>query len=68
MYFTAVYAADVEWIHHAGAIKYEYSDANECGSPRRAAWPVLAIARESCVHSSSSVKSQGVRRSDASTQ
>ena len=40
---------------HVGVDRLE-----EVGSPRRAAWPVSAIERESCVHSSSSVKSHGV--------
>ena len=25
-YLIAAYAADVEWIHHSGAIRYAYSD------------------------------------------
>ena len=47
-------------------MKYGYSDLNPMGSPRRAAWPVDAIAREICDHSSSSVKIVGVLRVDAS--
>ena len=59
------YSAPVD---QAGAIRNEYSDSNECGWPRRAAWPVLAIARESWLHSSSSVNSHGVFRNHASIQ
>src|SRR5947208_3206028 len=59
-YFTVAYA---EWrlsISHAGASTYVQSVVKEYGSPRRAAWPVSAIARESWVSSSSSPKSHGV--------
>lgn len=52
---------------HAGAIRYVQIESNECGSPRRAACPVAAIARESCVSSSSSPKSHGVPCAHAST-
>jgi hypothetical protein len=59
-YFTVAYAEWRLWISQAGASTYVQSVVNEYGCPRRAAWPVSAIARESCVSSSSSPKSQGV--------
>src|SRR6266700_4959190 len=65
-YLIAAYALAVEWSHHAGAIRNAYRDLNPIGSPRRAAWPVCAIAREICVHSSSSVKIVGDFRTAAS--
>ncbi len=65
-YLIAAYAALTECIHQNGAIMNAYSDLKPIGSPRRAAWPVAAIAREICVHSNSSVAIVGVRLIDAS--
>ena len=67
-YLTPAYARATSWISQTGAVRYVYSESNECGSPRRAAWPVVAIERESCVSSSSSVNSHGVARFHASTR
>src|SRR4051812_42467104 len=65
-YLIAVYAAPVEPSHQHGAIKIEYSDLKLAGSLRCAAWPVAAIARESCAHFNSSTKIVGVFRTAAS--
>ncbi len=64
----AAYAVAVESIAQNGAITNPYSDLKKIGSPRRALWPVSSIAREICVHSSSSVKTQTVFRVHASMQ
>ncbi len=61
----ASYAVATGWSHHSGAVSQGTRLVNPYGSPRRAAWPVSAIAREIWVVSSSSEKIVGVSRRQA---
>ena len=62
---AAEYCAAVVPSHHTGARKYATREASPYGTPRRAASPVWAIARESCAISFSSEKIVGTGRFDA---
>ena len=61
----ASYAVATGWSHQNGAVSHGTRLEKPYGSPRRAAWPVSAIAREICVSSSSSLKIVGVSRRHA---
>ena len=63
--FSASYALDTGSSHQNGAVSHGTRLEKPYGSPRRAAWPVSAIERASCVSSSSSVKIVGVSRRHA---
>src|SRR5947209_8217521 len=64
--FSRPYARVVSCTSHAGAVSHATRECDVTGTPRRAAWPDSAIARASCVLSSSSPKSQGLRFPHAS--
>jgi hypothetical protein len=58
-YLISAYPVPTEPAHQPGAIRNAYSDLYGRGSPSAAACPVAAIARDSCAHSSSSLKIVG---------